>query len=165
MIIEWKPVPGASDYEVSTAGAVFSYKSGKLLRPQTIKNGYQQVWLSHDDGATRWRTIHRLVLEAFVGPPEPGQIALHGEKGVSCNCLSNLSWGTYSQNSKDDRERDGTDVNGHRNGRAKLSYEDRREIHRAKITLVHELAERFQVSTMTIWRVMRKSSVGLYDRK
>lgn len=157
-------IEGASIYEVTDDGQVFSNICGRFLKPQEAK-GYLQVFLSHDDGVKRWRKVHHLVLEAFIGPPGEGQIGLHGREGSLCNHVSNLYWGTYSQNSKDDRERDGTDINGSKNGRSKLSEEERWEIHAAKMKLIHELAEQYGVSAITIGREMSKCSRGSYKRR
>jgi hypothetical protein len=162
--MEQRQIEGASNYSVTKDGRVYSRISSAYLKTQWAK-GYAQVFLSHDNGVKRWRKVHRLVLLAFVGLPEGDQIGLHGPKGSSCNDLSNLYWGTYSQNSKADRERDGTDINRSKNGRSKLTEEERWEIHQAKMELIHELAAKYGVSAITIGREMSKSSRGSYKRE
>jgi hypothetical protein len=47
------------------------------------------------------RRIHRLVLQAFVGPCPAGQECCHGDGDPSNNVLSNLRWGTRSDNRRD----------------------------------------------------------------
>lgn len=44
--------------------------------------GYFQVTLNRD-GRKRTVRVHRVVLEAFYGPPEPGQESCHGPAGRS----------------------------------------------------------------------------------
>lgn len=48
------------------------------------------------------RPVHRLVLEAFVGPcPEGMTVGRHLDDDPNNNHISNLAWGTVSDNSKD----------------------------------------------------------------
>lgn len=47
--------------------------------------------------------VHRLVLEAFVGPCPPGLQCLHGDGNPGNNHLDNLRWGTPLENSEDAR--------------------------------------------------------------
>lgn len=45
--------------------------------------------------------IHRLVLEAFVGPCPDGMEALHSDGNKTNNNVDNLRWGTPSENNRD----------------------------------------------------------------
>lgn len=132
---EWRPVVGYEKYyEVSNFGGVKSRdrvvetKAGwtmnrraKLLSPNIHhRSGHLSVQLTGDAGLKRvW--VHRLVLEAFVGPCPEGSHALHFDDNPKNNSLENLSWGTSSQNAHD-RVRNGRNanynkencVNGHR---------------------------------------------------
>jgi hypothetical protein len=112
----WRNIPGYEGrYQVSRNGEVrslaFYYSvgrsvrvnEGRILSPSITKQGYARVSLSG-----KFHSVHRLVCFAFLGPPPPGHIALHGRRGVSDNSLNNLRWGTYSENMKD-RRKDGTD--------------------------------------------------------
>lgn len=45
--------------------------------------------------------VHVLVLEAFVGPRPPGMECLHSNDVGTDNRLSNLRWGTHSENLND----------------------------------------------------------------
>lgn len=106
----WLPVVGWEDlYEVSDLGRVRSLDRidavGRLRRGRVIKawpdlKGYLRTQLSRS-GKYKGVAVHRLVLEAFVGPPPEGQEALHGPAGVANNQLSNLRWGTHSENTYD----------------------------------------------------------------
>lgn len=114
----WLPIPGYEGlYEVSDQGGVRSVDristspkrspmkiKGRLIKLQP-KNGYLVAGLSKDGIATDMY-VHRLVLMAFVGPPLPGQEALHGNDIRNDNRLENLSWDTHSQNMLDAVERD-----------------------------------------------------------
>jgi hypothetical protein len=117
----WLPVARyVGYYEVSDLGRVRSlprviqrsdgvlarYK-GKILSTKPTPAGYCQVLLSKD-GKAQLHIVHTLVLEAFVSERPPGAVGRHGIKGVGDNSLSNLSWGSYTENMLD-RQRDGTD--------------------------------------------------------
>lgn len=114
----WKPVLGFEGaYEVSDFGRVRScdrqavyvrivdgqpqkatrLRRGTLLRPGTVKSGHQLVSLGR--GASR--LVHRLVLDAFVGPKPPGHEGCHGDGNPANNRLDNLRWGTRSDNVQD----------------------------------------------------------------
>jgi hypothetical protein len=114
---KWLPVAGYKGcYEVSDHGRVRSLDRdvrcthnatrrirGQLLTPRRGSHGYFAVSLSKHDK----RTVHTLVLEAFIGPCPPGMECCHGPAGPADNRLSNLSWGTRSKNMIDTL-RDGT---------------------------------------------------------
>lgn len=86
---------------------------GQIIKPYVAANGYLQVRLSRDGvPAPVSRMVHRLVAEAFLGPCPVGMEVLHGPGGAQDNRVSNLSYGTHSQNMFD-KNRDGTDQ--HRN--------------------------------------------------
>lgn len=133
MTERWLPVLGfEGHYEVSDLGRVRSVArtlryeqrtaSGRLitktrhhparvLQPGTVKSGHQLVML----GRGHPRLVHRLVLDAFVGPRPPGMEALHGDGDPANNRLRNLRWGTRSENVRD-AIRHGTFVGGPKPG-------------------------------------------------
>ena len=64
--------------------------------------GYPKVTLSCGSRQQRYqRTVHKLVLLAFVGECPPGMEVRHLDGNPTNNCLSNLVYGTRSQNSYD----------------------------------------------------------------
>jgi hypothetical protein len=105
----WLPVVGFPDYEVSDHGLVRSLDrwisfadgrgrtaSGQLLKPWKHMGDYQAVSLK----GKRF-LIHTLVLEAFVEVRPDGLVCCHIDGDPSNNQLSNLRWGTYSENNTD----------------------------------------------------------------
>lgn len=111
----WLPIPGYEGaYEVSNQGRVRSVerrvrlvtRSGteatrlvpaRILRPGCSKSGHVSVALGNGNS----RLVHQLVLEAFVGKRPEGCEALHADGNPENNALSNLRWGTRSENLKD----------------------------------------------------------------
>jgi hypothetical protein len=97
----WLPVPGwDARYEVSNHGRVYSLRSRKMLKTFTEASGHQRLDLMRDR-VRRPVRVHILVLEAFVGPRPQGMEACHGNGDPSDNRLSNLRWGSKSENTKD----------------------------------------------------------------
>lgn len=99
---EWRPVIGAEAfYEVSSLGAVRSLRTGRLLalhRPPS-----QRYWTAmlNLPGGRKMVKVHTLVLTAFDGPRPDGLECRHLDGNPDNNWLSNLRWGTPSQNTHD----------------------------------------------------------------
>lgn len=111
----WKYVPGLEGlYEVSTLGSVrsldrvdsdkngrFVRRKGVLLRPAPSKSGHLSVVLGRKNGSI---SVHKLVAMTFLGPVPNGNEVLHSDHNPANNTLSNLRYGTRSENLKDDYE-------------------------------------------------------------
>lgn len=101
----WKPVPGYKGrYEVSDDGQIRSGRRkgapGGLLKASPDCLGYPSVSLCKPGGQQTAR-VHTLVLSAFVGPKPAGMEARHLDGDRTNNRLSNLVWGTHSENLED----------------------------------------------------------------
>lgn len=98
----WRAVPGLVGYEASNLGSVRSLRRHQpcILKPSLDHGGYRMVFPSVD-GQNRTYAIHRMVLLAFVGPRPPGMQIRHLDGDRSNNCLSNLRYGTPSENVQD----------------------------------------------------------------
>ncbi len=106
----WVPIPGhEGSYEVSHLGRVRSIdrviidRNGKRYRRrgQTLRTWPERGYLCVRLGIGRQYAVHRLVLLAFVGPCPEGQEALHQNGDPSDPRLTNLRWGTHSENQLD----------------------------------------------------------------
>jgi hypothetical protein len=97
----WKLVPGYDGkYEVSNQGQIRSYQrrtEGCILRPGRMPSGHLSVAL----GRKNSQCVHKLVLLAFVGAAPNKHECLHMNGNPADNRLSNLRWGTRSENMKD----------------------------------------------------------------
>lgn len=106
----WRPVVGYEGaYEVSDLGNVRSTarvtSAGVRLpgRPKATflnMHGYPMVSL-YLGNVGRQRRVHRLVLEAFVGPCPEGMEGCHSDGDPSNARLPNLRWDTKSENQFD----------------------------------------------------------------
>jgi len=117
----WKDVVGYEGrYEVSDMGQVRNAKTKQVLRPGMTgskrKSGqYPAVGLRHNP--TRLDKVHLLVLAAFRGPKPSGAIGMHQDDDPRNNRLSNLRWGTHTDNARDTARK-------RRGGSQKLGPED-----------------------------------------
>lgn len=114
---EWRPVVGYEGrYDVSNLGRVRSVdrevltrwgprlRKGKILAASiNQRTGYRVATLSDKQSGRKlyYALVHRLVLEAFVGPCPPGMECCHGDLDRSNAALSNLRWDTRSANTID----------------------------------------------------------------
>ena len=98
----WKMHPIYTNYEISNQGRVrrrtdrTNSKKGKLLKP-LYSNGYLHIQVCKD-GTITFKSIHRLVLETFVGLCLENLQCNHKDGIKTNNFLSNLEWVTVSEN-------------------------------------------------------------------
>lgn len=118
---KWRPVVGYEGaYEVSDQGRVRSVDRlgsgrwgervyrGRVLRGSEHPVDHHVRVCLYRDGARERVFIHRLVLDAFVGPQPVGMEACHNNGDPTDNALRNLRWDTHSENLRDKRKH-GTD--------------------------------------------------------
>jgi hypothetical protein len=92
---KWKDSP----YEVSTLGRVRNSETGEIRKPRSDDRKHHRVNLTWD-GKREEPMLHRLVMDLF-GPPKPSGeniVILHKDNNGENNRLSNLKWGTRSEN-------------------------------------------------------------------
>ena len=91
MVETWRDVVGYEGrYRVSDQGNVWSCLTNRLLHQQSTWQGKLQVTLVPATGKANKRTlsVHRLVLEAFVGPCPEGMVGCHYDDNPTNNVLS-----------------------------------------------------------------------------
>ena len=122
----WKDVPGYEGrYQVSDLGRVRSVDRvahypaytradgiprsastrslrGRILAPGPQRSGHLSVPLGRP---AQGKLVHRLVMLAFVGPCPPNREVLHLDHNPTNNCLTNLRYGSRSENLKMDYAR------------------------------------------------------------
>jgi hypothetical protein len=109
------------------------------------------------------RRIHRLVLEAFVGPAPDGMEGCHNDGNPENNNLLNLRWDTHASNMADQLAH-GTKsappvARGEAHPMTSLTSEDVRAIRApaARHGLHMALARRYGVSNQTIRRIRERT--------
>lgn len=149
----WLPVVGHEGYLVSEQGDVYSHYSHRLLAGSVGRGGYRSVWLKGRQHAL----VHRLVIEAFVGPPPSDKhMVAHGNGIPSDNRLENLRWATGAENSADAKAH-GTAPRGERHGMAKLTPYQVRLIRllRRDGWQVESVAQHFGIAKSTVSEIAR----------
>lgn len=100
---QWRPIPGAGRYQVSTMGRVRSHvdpAAPRLLRLLRNRDGYWKVNLMTDQDGRRQLYVHRLMALAFIGPaPSAEHVVDHVDQLLPrVNVLSNLRWAVADDN-------------------------------------------------------------------
>lgn len=165
---QWRQIVGFERYEVSNFGNVRTFLKiggrgaiGLVPRvvKQTEKRRYRRISIS--DGVRKWpKSVHRLVLETFIGPCPEGMEGCHGDGVRNNNALTNLRWDTHESNMLD-KVSHGTISAGETNGRSVLSelqVRAVREVAGWKYGMLSELAREFGVSPTTILKVKNNKS-------
>lgn len=167
--VEYRPIEGFPGYRVGDDGTVWTclvrngYGTWVVGPEWTVKKtgvvscGYVGATL-YCDGKSRSKLVHRLVLEAFVGPCPKGQQACHSPDPTKTNNrLSNLRWASAKDNASD-RDVCGTTARGERNGEAKLREADVIEIRRLLVEgeLQKTLATKYGVHKSMISLIARR---------
>lgn len=120
----WKPVVNFEGlYEVSNLGRVARVVGGKRRFLKPLKDGGRASVCFSKDAVVVRRKIHRVVLEAFLGPCPDGMECCHNNGDGLDNRLVNLRWDTKLANAAD-RVRHGTAPIGSNHGRAILTEGD-----------------------------------------
>jgi protein gp37 len=99
-----RPIPGYDGYAVTTHGEVLGKRADTRggMKMDAGEQGHMRVMLyPTGERPGRRELVHRLVLTTFVRPARPGEQACHRNGDPSDNRLSNLYWGTQSDNWRD----------------------------------------------------------------
>ena len=96
---EWLTVPWAKDYEISTLGRVRRIGKNNYLKGSLNGNGYRKVELFVNK-KPKTRTIHRIMVDTFLGGLPKGMVTNHINAIRTDNRLCNLEIVTHKQNSQ-----------------------------------------------------------------
>jgi hypothetical protein len=152
------PIEGYPDYRICPCGFVLSMKKASpRLMAVFVRSraGHCGVNLCRN-GQMKMFSIHVLVANAFLPPPQEGQTCvLHGDDNPAHNAATNLKWGTNLDNSEQ-MVRHGRQNRGSDRALSKLTESQVREIrHRAEQVPQAQLAREYGVSTSTLNSVVK----------
>lgn len=83
-------------YKISDDGKVYSVRRNIILKPKVDRYGYYRVTLWN--GKNNYRTIHRLVAEAFIDNPNELPVVNHKDMNKKNNKVENLEWCSVREN-------------------------------------------------------------------
>lgn len=137
---QWRESRIFKGRKISNFGRVWSpLRSGKILKlNQRMVNGRPAniIASGYVDGKFRSFAVHRLVLDAFVGPCPEGMEGCHNNGDPWDNRVENLRWDTHRNNMRDSM-RHGTFVipkkrgaprRGQASNKAKITDDQAREV-------------------------------------
>lgn len=109
MSVTYKDIAGFPGFRVGDDGSVWSSRRGEWTPCRLYRRPYGSKYVvvclraeRGQYGKVSCRYVHRLVLEAFVGPCPSGMECRHfPDSDTRNNSLENLSWGTHVQNIAD----------------------------------------------------------------
>ena len=171
MLRKWEFVSGFNEYMVTDQGEVFRQS---LVKPSTGNgSGYAVISLSQP-GRKISRTVHKIVLEAFIGKAPLNCVAHHLDGNRLNNALVNLQWITRSEHGRIHPRSKGGRVNhkditcddpwrGERVWTSKLTVEKVQQIRLLRASTspnytIYQLAKMFDVTTPTISKVINRKS-------
>lgn len=127
---ELRPFPLNPNYLVSPRGRVLNWKRTGWLKPCVMKRGGYLAVSLWEQGKTRghlW-TLNKIIAWTFHGVPVPPRThAAHNDGTKTNNTRENIAWKSKVENEAD-KILHGTTNRGERNGAAKLTNAQVREI-------------------------------------
>lgn len=91
---------GFSKYAVRSDGVVINICRVNINKPDLSMHGYFRVTMRNDCGEYKKFSVHRLVALAFIPNPENKKCVNHKDSCRTNNCVDNLEWCTYAENSR-----------------------------------------------------------------
>lgn len=149
----YKNIPNVKDhYFAGDDGFIYSERSGTMKRMKGCfcsKKNYLHLNLRFKDGKRKCYLVHIAVCSAFHGEkPDPKSQVRHLDGNSLNNRPDNLAWASAKQNHSD-KIVHGTDDNGLKNSRAKLSKE--------KLFIIRWLLENTILTHETIGKLLGES--------
>lgn len=137
-------------------GVVIDPTFSRELRQFVGHGGYLYVSIAREQGQ-RAVPVHRLIMDAFVGPEPEGQEVRHLDGDCRNNTLSNLAYGTPKQNA-DDRMRCGVRFIGENNPRARVTEDVVRGIRARAATgeAVRAIARSLKIGATTVADIVKR---------
>ncbi len=88
---------GDGRFIINEEGDIINTVTGNHISAPVFNNGYRTVTLNYN-GISKKFLLHRLIAEYFIPNPENKPVVLHIDNDKLNLKLSNMKWGTYSEN-------------------------------------------------------------------
>lgn len=160
-----KQIPNYPGYFATKDGKIWSapkgrnYIKGRFLKPGLDTFGYYVVNL-YKNGKHCTYTIHRLILETYIGPCPKDMEACHNNGNKIDNKLKNLRWDTHSNNQKDAvNHKTHVDNSGENHGLSKLTDKNIKAIrksYKSNELNQYQLANKFNISQPNVSCVINR---------
>ena len=151
----WKDFPTDERYEVSNKGRIRNKTLYELLSPSGSGSGYL-LFTRYKNGKFSGAYVHHAVAMAFIGNRPNRLTVSHLDGNKFNNCVENLKYESVTDNLARKFEHN-TQPMGEDNQASKLSEYDVieiRKLYSTGDTSYSKLANSYNVSTSTIYRVM-----------
>ena len=159
MINKIIPMPNFPDYSITKGGEIWSNKLQRFLKPTIGNHGYFTVGINRKS-----KLVHRLILETFVGPCPLGMECRHKDCNKLNNNLSNIQWGTRSEN-RQDSIRNGTFYTGDKKGEKHPGHKltnklvlQIRSLYRTKEFSQRYLAKQFEITQAMVCYIVNNKN-------
>ena len=93
----WKIVTDLPRYEISNFGRIRNRYTLRVLKTNISKLGYEQLTITYNK-VKHFRSIHRIVAEAFIPNPDNKPEVNHIDEDKTNNSVTNLEWVTRKEN-------------------------------------------------------------------
>lgn len=168
-------------FECSNKGRIWNTFNKHIYIPHKAGSGYYQICTTIN-GESKNVKVHKAIAESFIPNPDHLPAINHIDGNKENNCVENLEWCTYRENSIHAYKiglmppfilngknifctSDGDPVFiGEKNGMSKLTSDDVKYIrdnyiprHKNQKCNRNELAEKFHVSPQLIYKIYKKS--------
>lgn len=98
MRCKWAQLEGR--YSVSRDGKIWNRVSKRAQTIHLGPRGYERVFIKTASGKFKWRTVHSLVAECFIGEKPSGCVINHKDGDKRNNNATNLEYVTPTENNR-----------------------------------------------------------------
>jgi hypothetical protein len=106
---QWREITGFAGYSISDQGRVRNDQSGRVLRPDTTRDGYLRADLWQQGQRTHC-LVARLVVQEFIAPIPEGMEVDHIDRNRTNNRVENLTIVSRGENNRNKSRYNGRDV-------------------------------------------------------
>ena len=92
-----KDLEDYNGYKINESGIIVN-KKGHVMRTAVSNSGYLRTAIETNEGIRKNVSVHRLVAQTFIPNPDNLPVVLHKDNDPLNNHVSNLKWGTQSEN-------------------------------------------------------------------